>query len=188
MDLDELTNRELLGVWASSLRLLYERGIVRTHNNPIGDIAEEMVARHCTGVRGSFDQAAWDIRVGDGLLQVKACRRATPTSKVGFSPIRHEDGYTAVILVVFGPDMTVQEAWRVPREVVNEVGIFSAHVNGIKDRTDRGAAAERRGRTSRTDRRHTGLDSPRSHPLDLPPSRPAIGERRVTCEEPSVVR
>ena len=28
--------------------------------------------------------------------------------------------------------MKVEEAWRVPREVVNELGKFNAHVNGIK--------------------------------------------------------
>lgn len=132
LDLNALSNRELLEVWAKSLQLLYDRGVVRTYNSPIGDIAEEMVARHYGGVRGAFDQAAWDVAIGGELLQVKACRRGSPTSKVGFSPIRHRDGYDAVILVVFGMDMTVEEAWRVPREVVNELGKFNAHVNGMK--------------------------------------------------------
>jgi hypothetical protein len=31
---------------------------VRTYNDPIGDIAEAIVARHYGGVRGSFAQAA----------------------------------------------------------------------------------------------------------------------------------
>lgn len=131
-DLGDLSNRELLQVWAQSMRLLRERGVVRTFNSPIGDIAEEMVARHYGGVRGSFDQAAWDVAVGDELLQVKACWRAGPASKPGFSPIRHREGYTAVILVVFGADVTVEEAWRIPRDVVNELGKFNSHVNGIK--------------------------------------------------------
>jgi hypothetical protein len=130
--LDRLSNRELLQVWAQSMRLLRERGVVRTYNSPIGDIAEEMVARHYGGVRGSFDQAAWDVAVGDELLQVKACWRAGAKSKLGFSPIRHREGYTAVVLVVFGADMLVEEAWRIPREVVNELGKFNSHVNGIK--------------------------------------------------------
>lgn len=132
IDLDGLTNRELLELWAQSMRTLRERGVVRTYNSPIGDIAEEMVARHYGGTRGAFDQAAWDVAVGDELLQVKACWRAGPASKLGFSPIRHRDGYTSVVLVVFGADMRVAEAWRIPREVVNELGKFNSHVNGIK--------------------------------------------------------
>jgi hypothetical protein len=132
LDLGALSNRELLQVWARSLQLLYDRGVVRTYNSPIGDIAEEMVARHYGGVRGAFVQAAWDVAVGEELLQVKACRREPGKSRTGFSPIRHRDGYDAVILVVFGMDMTVEEAWRVPRKVVNELGKFNAHVNGIK--------------------------------------------------------
>lgn len=132
LDLTALSNRELLETWAQSMRLLRERGVVRTYNSPIGDIAEEMVARHYGGIRGSFDQAAWDVAIGDELLQVKACWRAGPKSKLGFSPIRHRDGYTALVLVAFGADMRVDEAWRIPRDVVNELGKFNTHVNGIK--------------------------------------------------------
>jgi hypothetical protein len=132
LDLDALSNRELLQVWAQSLQLLYERGVVRTYNSPIGDIAEEMVAPHYGGERASFIQAAWDVRAGGELLQVKACRREPTKSRTGFSPIRHRDGYDAVILVVFSMDMKVEEAWRVPRDVVNELGKFNAHVNGVK--------------------------------------------------------
>ena len=43
-----------------------------------------------------------------------------------------QNGYDAVILVVFSMNMKVEEAWRVPRRVVNELGKFNAHVNGIK--------------------------------------------------------
>ena len=132
LDLGALSNRQLLQVWAKSLQLLYDRGVVRTYNSPIGDIAEEMVARHYGGVRGAFDQAAWDVAIGEERLQVKACRREPRKSRTGFSPIRHRDGYDAVVLVVFSMEMEVEEAWRVPRAVVNELGKFNAHVNGIK--------------------------------------------------------
>ncbi|MBA3421346.1 MAG: hypothetical protein H0U12_05560, partial [Thermoleophilaceae bacterium] len=62
--------RELLALWAGSLRELRDRGVVRTFNNPIGDIAEELVALHYGGERGSFSQKTWDVRVGDEFLQV----------------------------------------------------------------------------------------------------------------------
>src|SRR5690349_17177935 len=112
--------------------MLRSRGVVRTYNNPIADIAEEIVARRYGGERGSFSQAAWDVKVADELLQVKACRRATPTTKLGFSPVRHRNGYTALILVVFTADMRIEQAWRIPLHVVNELAVFNAHVNGLK--------------------------------------------------------
>src|SRR5262245_24965670 len=118
VELDALSNRELLDVWVGSMEMLRSRGVVRTYHNTIGDIAEEIVARHYGGERGSFSQAAWDVKVADEFLQVKACRRATATIKLGFSPVRHRDGYTALILVVFTADMRIEQAWRVPRHVV----------------------------------------------------------------------
>jgi len=105
LDLTALSNRELLLAWTGSLEELRRRGVVRTYNNPIGDIAEAIVARHYGGVRGSFAQAAWDVAIGEELLQVKACRRSTPTTSLGFSPVRHREGYTALVLVVFTAEM-----------------------------------------------------------------------------------
>jgi hypothetical protein len=61
-------------------------------NNPIGDIAEELVALHYGGERGSFSQKTWDVRVGDELLQVKALRRTGVRTRRNLSPIRSDDG------------------------------------------------------------------------------------------------
>ena len=71
IDLSELTTRELLALWAQSLRELRDREVVRTFNNPIGDIVEALVAMHYGGERGSFSQASWDVKTPSGeLLQV----------------------------------------------------------------------------------------------------------------------
>jgi len=122
--------RELLALWASALRELRNRGVVRTFNNPIGDIAEELVAIHYGGERGSFTQKTWDVRVGTDLLQVKALRRTGLRTRRNLSPIRSDDGYTAVVVVVFTEDLRVDSALRVPREVVNELFVRRPHVNG----------------------------------------------------------
>lgn len=103
---------------------------MRTFNNPIGDIAEELVALHFGGERGSFSQKTWDVNVGEELLQVKALRRTGLRTRRSLSPIRSEDGYTAVIVVVFSDDLRVEEALRIPREVVNELFVHNPHVNG----------------------------------------------------------
>ncbi len=130
IDLARLSVRELLALWASTLRELRDRGIVRTFNNPIGDIAEELVAQHYGGERGSFSQKTWDVRVGDELLQVKALRRTGLRTRRNLSPIRSDDGYTAVLVVVFTEDLRVDSALRIPRSVVNELFARRPHVNG----------------------------------------------------------
>jgi len=129
-DMKRLTVRELLALWASSLRELKERGVVRTFNNPIGDIAEELVALHYGGERGGFSQKTWDVRVGEELLQVKALRRTGAPGRRNLSAVRSETGYTAVVVVIFTEDLRVESALRIPREVVNELFPHRPHVNG----------------------------------------------------------
>jgi hypothetical protein len=129
-NLDDLSVRDLLALWAGTLRELRRRGVVRTFNSPIGDIAEELVALHYGGVRGSFSQKTWDVRIGDELLQVKALWRNEGGKRTALSPVRSDDGYDAAIVVVFAEDLRLEKALRVPREVVNELFPRSAHVNG----------------------------------------------------------
>lgn len=129
-DLSRVTTRELLSMWAASLRELHRRGVVRTFNNPIGDIAEELVCRHYRGERGTFTQKGWDVRVGEELLQVKALRQTGTRTRRNLSAIRSDDGYTAAIIVVFDENLRVLEALRVPRDVVNAAFPRLAHING----------------------------------------------------------
>lgn len=130
IDLSKLTTRELLALWAQALRELRDRKVVRTFNNPIGDIAEALVALHYGGERGSFSQASWDVRTPEGeLLQVKALRRTGAKTRRNLSPVR-SDGYDAVIVVIFTEDLRVEQAIRVPQPVVNELFAWRDHVAG----------------------------------------------------------
>lgn len=123
-------NRELLALWAQTLRALHDRRMVRTLNNPIGDIAEELVAAHFEGERGSSSQASWDVRTPDGeLLQVKALRRTGSKGQRNLSPVR-SDSYAAVIVVVYSEDLRVEQAIRIPQNVVTELFEVRPHVNG----------------------------------------------------------
>lgn len=89
------------------MRQLRARDIIRTNNNPIGDIAEAIVALHYGGERGSFSQAGWDVLLPDGeRLQVKALRLAGARGRRNLSPIRDAD-YDAVIVVIFDDDFRV---------------------------------------------------------------------------------
>jgi hypothetical protein len=130
LKLSEMPTRDLLALWGQTLRELRDREVVRTFNNPIGDIAEALVALHYEGERGSFSQASWDVKTRAGeLLEVKALRRTGAKTRRNLSPVR-SDGYNAVIIVIFTEDLRVDEAIRVPREVVNELFAWNEHVAG----------------------------------------------------------
>ena len=92
--------------------------------------AEELVALHYKGERGSFSQKTWDVRAGSELLQVKALRETGSQTRRNLSPIRSDDGYTAVIVVIFTEDLRVSQAIRIPRTLVNEMFVRRPHVNG----------------------------------------------------------
>ena len=50
--------------------------MVRTNNNPVGDIAEAIVHAYYCGERGGFSQAGWDIKTPDAAVSTSAsaCR------------------------------------------------------------------------------------------------------------------
>ncbi len=124
------STRELLADFAAIMRTLRERGVVRTYNNPIGDIAEEVVARHYGGERGSFVQRGWDVLLPGGeRLQVKAVRLTGTRGRRNLSPIRDSD-YDAVIAVIFDEDFHVIEGLRIERATVEALYRWRAHVNG----------------------------------------------------------
>jgi hypothetical protein len=121
---------ELLADWSSVMAELRVRDIVRTNNNPAGDIAEAIVSTYYGGERGSFSQAGWDVRTPAGeRIQVKAIR-VTPTSRRrNLSPIR-DDVYDSVVIVVFDENFQVAEGLKLSRQTVEDLFAHRDSVNG----------------------------------------------------------
>jgi hypothetical protein len=119
-DASQKDKRELLSDWVAIMRQLRALGVVRTNNNPIGDIAEAIVCDHYGGERGSFSQKGWDVKTPDGeLIQVKS-RRKTPDSKPALlSPISNDE-YDSLVVVIFNEDFQVTEGLRATRALVEE--------------------------------------------------------------------
>ena len=61
-----LGNGELLGLWASVMAELNERGVIRSDNNPIGDYCDFLVAAHEVGPRATRTRAN-DVMTPDAL-------------------------------------------------------------------------------------------------------------------------
>ena len=127
---------ELLSDWAAVMRELRKRDVIRTNNNPVGDIAEAIVAAHYDGTRGAFAQRGWDVQLPpsdefpDGeRVQVKAMRQTPTNKRSSLSPIRDAD-YDSVVIVIFDEDFNVTEGLRITRPVVEELFKHKAYVNG----------------------------------------------------------
>jgi len=126
----DLSTPQLLADWSAVMRELRVRDIIRTNNNPVGDIAEAIVATHYGGERGSFSQAGWDVKTPGGeRIQVKAMRRTSMSNRRNLSPIRDKD-YDSVVVVLFDENFQVTEGLKLSREVVEELFEHRAYVNG----------------------------------------------------------
>ena len=127
---EDRSTPELLRDWAAIMRELRARDVVRTNNNPVGDIAEAIVAEHYGGERGSFSQAGWDVRTLQGeRIQVKAMRQTAGAKRHNVSPIRDRD-YDFVVIVILDEDFVVTEGLRLSRDVVEELFDHRDYVNG----------------------------------------------------------
>lgn len=121
---------QLLADWAAVMKELRLRDIIRTNNNPVGDIAEAIVAKHYEGERGSFTQAGWDVLTPDGeRIQVKAIRSMPTTRRRNVSPIR-DSAYDAVVILVLDENFQVVEGLKLERETVEELFPHRDYVNG----------------------------------------------------------
>lgn len=121
---------QLLRDWSAIMRTLRLREVIRTNNNPVGDIAEAIVARHYNGVRGSFAQAGWDVKTVDGeRIQVKAIRQTASRRHSNVSPIRDRE-YDYVVIVVVDEDFVVTEGLRLSRKTVEDLFPHREWING----------------------------------------------------------
>lgn len=119
------TTRQLLADWAAIMRELVHRGVVRTQNNPTGDIAEAIVEAHYRGsTRGSFSEKGWDVKTAAGeRIQVKSMRVVPGKKRTKLSPIRDGD-YDTVVIVIFDEDFRVTEGLRMSRQTAEAVGTY----------------------------------------------------------------
>lgn len=72
MDLQSVRTQELLRLYADILTELLRRGVIRSRNAPVGDLAEHLVAVALGGELAPPSEKSWDVKVGERRLQVKA--------------------------------------------------------------------------------------------------------------------
>lgn len=124
---------QLLGTYTSILEELRRRGLVRTNNAPVGDLAEYAASIVYRGTLAPNSEKSYDLTASDGrLIQVKVrnIRPETIPSAV-FSVIR-SFGFDACIFVLIDPvNQQVHGAFEWTAAEVRKFGVHREHTNGI---------------------------------------------------------
>lgn len=127
---DGKTTAELLTMHAAIMEELRERKVLRSANNPTGDLAEYLF---CAAF--GWDQAAnsvkgYDATDGEGIrYQIKGRRvhRRNPSRQL--SAIRDLDGFDVLAVALFDDDYQIVRAALVPAVTVREKSVYVRHTN-----------------------------------------------------------
>ena len=137
MTRDMLTNlrslrvKDLLRLEASINAELRSRGLVRTNNKPLGDIAEQVVLGARGGVLEHNSMKSHDLMTPNARkIQVKSMGGGMAGRSGKFSPFRSFDFDTAVFLVFSAETFDLMLAREVSAEAVKTAGRYSPHTNG----------------------------------------------------------
>lgn len=129
-DVTRLSVRHLLRLEAAIASELRQRGLVRTNNKPLGDVAEHVVWLARGGVLEPNSTKSHDITTASGhRIQVKAMANRAAGVGARFSPFR-SSGYQTAVFLVFNTAFDIVEAYEVEAEQIEENVRFIPHVAG----------------------------------------------------------
>jgi hypothetical protein len=129
IDVGQLTVGELLATYAKILDELRDRGLIRTNNAPVGDLAEYACVIAYGGELAKNSEKSYDLVAADGrLIQVKVRNVDTTTSPSQiFSSIRSFGFDACIFILVEHGSVTAAFEWS-PEEVRTH-GKHRAHTN-----------------------------------------------------------
>lgn len=131
-DLKNLTTAELLNLHAQIGEELRARGIVRSANNPTGDLAEYLFCKAFGWTQAPNSERGYDATGPDGArYQIKGRRVHRRNSSRQLSAIRDLAGMHFDILagVIFDDDFRVIRAALIPRDTIEVRSTYVAHTN-----------------------------------------------------------
>ena len=133
VDLSDMADRQLLALSAACVAELRERGVVRTGNAPLGDYAEWLAAKAFSGELAPNSERSFDLTTPAGVrIQVKSRRVSTPPNpgQLQTSPFRSWGFDQALLMLVDEKTYEIRRASLLPREVVEAMSRYVAHING----------------------------------------------------------
>jgi hypothetical protein len=135
MVIDKLSVAELLLLHSQIGEELRTRGVVRSANNPTGDLAEHLFCKAFAWTQAPNSERGFDATSSDGTrFQIKGRRIHRRNRSRQMSAIRDiaGDNFDVLAGVLFDDDYRVVRAILIPRATVVENSTYIAHTNSNK--------------------------------------------------------
>jgi len=133
--INEPEGKQKLKDYADIINSLYEAGIVRTYNSPVGDYAEWLVSTKLGLELQKNSEKGYDaIDVNSGVrYQVKSRWMHPGKNSRQLNVIRNylDNQFDYLVAVIFGVDFEVVEAYLIPHDLIGEYFPLNNHQNGI---------------------------------------------------------
>ncbi|WP_299481974.1 hypothetical protein [uncultured Roseibium sp.] len=124
---------ELLALHVAIMEELRSRKVLRSANNPTGDLAEYLFCRAFGWAQADNSVKALDATSDDGTrYQIKGRRIHRRNKSRQLSSIRDLDGFDILAGVLFDDDYRVFRAALVPVAIVREQSDYIEHTNSHK--------------------------------------------------------
>jgi hypothetical protein len=114
---DRLPREALPAAYGLVFAALGRSGLIRSANNPIAVLGESVAALYFGGELAAAGTKGHDVLTDEGRrIQVKALRQTGRYNRSTLSRI-YNDAFDEVMAVVFNADLTIREAWFIPKDV-----------------------------------------------------------------------
>lgn len=135
MNFAEYSSQALLELHAQIVQVLRDRKILRTSNNPVGDLAEHLFCKAYGLQPEKNSYPGVDVIGQDGTrYQIKG-GRCTPENKSRqLSAIRNlaDVDFHFLVGVIFSPDYSIQRAALIPYAIVKRLAKPQTHTNSYR--------------------------------------------------------
>ncbi len=133
IDLKNLSTGSLLSLHAGIMEELRCRDVVRSANNPTGDLAEFLFCRAFSWQQAENSERGFDASDSRCTrYQIKGRRLHRRNKSRQLSAIRDFDGFDTLAAVLFDDEYRVSRAALIPNAVVRERCKFVRHTNSHK--------------------------------------------------------
>ncbi len=132
-ELRKRTVADLLSLHAEVIEELRQRGVLRSANNPTGDLAEYLFCQAFGWTQETNSAKGFDATDDGGVrFQIKGRRLHRRNKSRQLSAIRDLDGFDTLAAVLLDDDYRVVRAALVPAPVVRERSTYVEHTNSHK--------------------------------------------------------
>ena len=130
VNLKDQSVTNLLGFHVLILQELKDRGVLRSENNPTGDLAEYLFCETYGWKRAPNSERGFDaLGIDRKRYQIKGRRLAGSNPSRQLSAIRGLDGFDILAAVLFNELYSVMRAALIPVDVVRRRATYVAHTN-----------------------------------------------------------